>query len=164
MHHFAHNLRRLMAQHDLTVHAVSRRTGLDQRTVKGILSGASVKPHARTLHQLAQGLDVHTNEFFQSPVMLARGSFDRQTNPGVDELLADRPELFTDWSEADFDELYSRMGTGGSLTTHGASKAAEAINRKRQLHDKLALLLETEQADVIAGILELLYQRVKATH
>jgi transcriptional regulator with XRE-family HTH domain len=162
MLHFAHNLRRMMAELNLTVHQVACRTGLDERTVKGILSGTNAKPHARTLHQLARGLGVHTNEFFQSPLMLLRRRFERQTNPAVDELVADRPELFTDWCEADFDELYSRMGTGGALTADGALASAEAINRKRELHDKLALLLETEQADVIAGILELLYQQVRA--
>jgi transcriptional regulator with XRE-family HTH domain len=160
---FGHNLRRLMAQLDLTAQGVAIRTGLDERTVKTILSGASLKPHARTLHQLAQGLGVEANEFFQSSLMLSRRRFDRQTNPTVDLLIADRAELFCDWCEADFDELYSRMGTGGALTADGALRAAEAINRKRDLHDKLALLLETEQAEVIAGIVDLLYQRVKAT-
>jgi transcriptional regulator with XRE-family HTH domain len=163
MLHLSHNLRRLMAQHDLTVHEVARRSELDERTVKTILSGASAKPHAHTLHQLAQGLGVDANEFFQSPLMLARQRFDRHTNPTVAELISDRPQLFTDWSEADFDELYSRMGSGGPLTSDGALQAALAINRKRELHDKLALLLETEQADVIADILELFYQRVQAT-
>jgi transcriptional regulator with XRE-family HTH domain len=162
MSHFAQNLRRLMAQFDLTVIEVAQRTGLDERTVKGILSGASAKPHARTLHQLASGLGVDANEFFQSPVMLSRRRFDRQTNPIVDEVVHERPDLFADWNESDFDEIYSHMGTGGALTAEGVLHAAEAINRKRELHDKLALLLETEQADVIAGILELLYERVKA--
>ncbi len=46
MVHFAHNLRRLMAQFDLTVIDVAERTGLDERTVKSILSGSSAKPHA----------------------------------------------------------------------------------------------------------------------
>ncbi len=94
--------------------------------------------------------------------MLGRKKFDRHTNTTVDELIDLRPDLFTEWSQADFDELYSRMGIGGALTSEGALQAAEAINRKRELHDKLALLLETEQADVIAGILDLFYQRAKA--
>ena len=162
MSHFGQNLRRLMAQRDLTVLDVATHTGLDERTIKTILSGSSIKPHARTLYQLARGLGVDANEFFQSPVMLSRRRFNRQTNPLVDELIAARADLFTDWSETDFDELYSRVGTGGALTPDGALHAAEAINRKRDLHDKLALLLETEQADVIAGIVELLYQRIKA--
>jgi transcriptional regulator with XRE-family HTH domain len=159
---FGHNLRRLMAQFNLTVVDVAQRTGLDERTIKSILNGASAKPHARTLHQMARGLGVETNEFFQSPLLAGRRQFDRLTNPLVKELIDARPELFMDWSQGDFDELYSQMGTGGALTSDGALRAAEAINRKRDLHDKLALLLETEQADVIAGILDLFYQRVKA--
>ncbi len=164
MDHFSHNLRRIMAQLGLTVDAVARRTGLDERTIKGMLSGKKSKPHARTLHQLATGLGIATDEFFQSPVMLARRRFDRQTNPAVDECIAGNPALFAKWSDADFDELYSRVATGGELTVAGALQAAELINRKRDLHDKLALLLETEQAEVIAGIVELLYQRVKLVH
>ncbi len=163
MTHFAHNLRRIMARLNLTVRQVARRTGLDDRTIKGVLSGANAKPHARTLHQLATGLGVGTDEFFQSPVMLARRRFDRQTNPMVDEAVKQRPDLFVEWEPPDFDELYSQMGTGGALTVEGAVRAAEAINRKRDLHDKLSLLLETEQAEVVAGILEVLYQRVKTT-
>ncbi len=152
-----------MARLDLTVEGVARRTGLDERTVKGILSGANSKPHARTLHQLAVGLGVSTDELFQSPTMLARRQFDRQTNPVVSQCIEARPELFANWVDADFDELLSRVGTGGALTAEGAIRAAEAINHKRELHDKLSLLLETEQATVIAGIVELLYQQVKVT-
>ncbi len=120
MHPFAHNLRRLMAQLDLTVSEVARRTGLDERTVKSILAGANAKPHARTLYQLAHGLGVDTNEFFQSPLLVGRKEFDRHTNPTIDELCERRPDLFSEWSVADFDELYSRMGTGGALTSEGA--------------------------------------------
>lgn len=157
------NLRRIMARLDLTVDGVARRTDLDERTIKGILSGAKSKPHAHTLHQLAVGLDVATDELFQSPTTLARRQFDRETNPVVHECVQTQPKLFADWIDADFDELYSHMGTGGALTAEGALRAAEAINRKRDLHDKLSLLLETEQATVIAGILELLYEQVKAS-
>jgi len=152
-----------MARLDLTVDGVARRTGLDERTVKGILSGAKSKPHAHTLHLLAVGLEVSTDELFQSPTTLARRQFDRETNPVVKECIQAQPKLFANWVDADFDELYSRVGTGGALTAEGAIHAAEAINRKRDLHDKLSLLLETEQASVIAGILELLYEQVRVS-
>ncbi|HWC88644.1 MAG TPA: helix-turn-helix transcriptional regulator, partial [Pirellulales bacterium] len=64
---YASNLRRLMARLNLTVREVSERTGLDQRTIKGILRGDNSKPHARTLHQLAAGLGADVDELFQTP-------------------------------------------------------------------------------------------------
>ena len=64
------------------------------------------------------------------------------------------------WSEADFDELHSRVGTGGPLTCEGALAAVIDMNRKRDLHEKLSLLLETHQADLVRGFLEMVYQQV----
>ena len=63
-------------------------------------------------------------------------------------------------TEADFDELHSRVGAGGALTAEGAVAAVQQMNRKRELHEKLALLLESSQAEVAAGILNVLYEKV----
>ena len=38
--------------------------------------------------------------------------------------------------------------------------AAGQMNRKREIHEKLDLLLESSQADVAAGILNVLYEKV----
>ena len=86
--------------------------------------------------------------------------FDRRTNPLVDEVLQGYPHLFEGWGEADFDELHSRVGSGGPLTFEGALGAVHAMNRKRELHDKLDVLLETGQAKTIGGILDLIYEQV----
>ncbi len=66
----AANLRRLMARSGLTLQDVAERTGLHERTLKGILAGTN-KPHARTLHRLAEGLGVNADELFQDPSLLA---------------------------------------------------------------------------------------------
>jgi transcriptional regulator with XRE-family HTH domain len=157
---YATNLRRLMAQLGLTVDQVVQRTGLDQRTVKGILSGASLKPHPRTLHQLASGLDVAVDELFQNPSLLAHRLFDQHSNPAVEELVAAEPDLFAGWSLAEFDELYSRFGTGGQLTSEGARIAVLSMNRQRELLAKAALLLEGGQADLLSAVIDVLYRRV----
>jgi transcriptional regulator with XRE-family HTH domain len=148
-----------MARLDLTIAQVVRQTGVDARTVKGILSG-DVRPHARTLHRIAEGLGVAADELFQNPSVLAYRLFDRWTNPVVDEVTADNPELFSGWSEGDFDELYSRFGVGGPLTREGVRAAAEAMNRKRELHRKLAVVLETSHADLVAQIVDAFYRRI----
>ena len=163
MSDYAENLRRLMARLGITVGQVVERTGLDERTVKGILSGANARPHARTLHQLASGLEVAVDELFQNPSLLAHRLFDRRTNPTVDELIAAEPDLFAGWSLAQFDELYSRFGLGGQLTAEGARAAVLAMNQRRELLAKAALLLESGQAELLSAIIELLHQRV-ATH
>jgi hypothetical protein len=56
--------------------------------------------------------------------------------------------------------LYSRFGTGGGLTMPGAAEVVAAMNRKRDVHHKLALLMESAEADLIAGLVELLYQKI----
>lgn len=153
------NLRRLMANQGLTIEEVARKSGADRRTIRGILEGRK-KPHPRTLHRLAQSLGISGDEFFLDPAQLLYRHFDRSTNPVVQEVLDAEPELFADWNEADFDELHSRFGVGGCLTAEGVITAARDMNSKRALHEKLALLLETSQADLVRGILELLYQQV----
>jgi len=155
------NLRRVMSRQGLTVGDVVRRARLDRRTIQGILDGTN-KPHPRTIGRLASGLGVTVDEFYVDPAQLLYRRFDRQTNPVIAEVVDARPELFAEWTEADFDELHSRFGTGGPLTPEGAVKAVEAMNSKRQLHEKLSLLLESSQADVVRGMLDVLYQQVVA--
>lgn len=157
---FAENLRRLMARKGATVRDVAVASGVDQRSIKGILSGGIAQPHARTLHRLAQGLGVEVDELFQNPSSLSHRFCDRATNPQVDEVVAHRPELVAGWSQADFDELYSQFGAGGALTPEGALAAIETINRKRDVQAKVDLILETDQGDVLAGMVELLYRKV----
>ncbi|OHB83795.1 MAG: hypothetical protein A2V98_19850 [Planctomycetes bacterium RBG_16_64_12] len=153
------NLRRLMADRGLTAEQVAERSGVDRRTIKGILDGTN-KPHSRTIGRLAKGLGVSCDEFFVDPAQLLYRHFDRHTNPVVEEVIETHPEVFAGWTTVDFDELHSRVGTGGPLTAEGALAAACDMNTNRQLHEKLTLLLESSQAEVIAGIVELMYQKV----
>jgi transcriptional regulator with XRE-family HTH domain len=155
----AANLRRLMARFDLRLDDVVERTGLDERTVKGILAGAN-KPHARTLHRLASGLCVDVDELFQDRSLLAHRLFDRATNPEIDAVVDERPELFAGWTQADFDELYSRFGVGGALTAAGAVEAVTEMNQSRELQHKVALILESGERELLAGFVELLYRRI----
>jgi transcriptional regulator with XRE-family HTH domain len=157
--HSAENLRRLMARQGASLAELAAASGVDRRTIAGILSSRK-KPHPRTLHRLAEALGAAVDEFFQDPCLLRHRLFDRQTNPVVDEIIAERPELFAAWSEADFDELYSRFGTGGALTRGGAVAAAEHINRVRAVQEKVALLLETHEADLVEQMVDVLYRRV----
>ncbi len=159
---FGENLRRLMARDGLTLEEVIERSGLDQRTVKSILAGNST-PHSRTLHQLATGLGVPADEFFQDPSLLAHRLFDRETNPHVEQAISEHPEWFRDWAEADFDELYSRFGTGGSMAADAVGQMVETMNRNRAVHRKVALILESGEASFLDSVVQLLYQRIAVT-
>ena len=154
----AANVRRLMARDGLTYTDVVQTTGLDERTVRGLLRGTN-HPHARTLHRLAEGLGVSSDELFQPPRASAR-RFDRETNSLVEAVVADKPTLFEDWSEADFDELFSRFGTGGALSEAGVLAAAEEMNAKRTLLQQVSVILESGESDLLTSLVDLLYRRV----
>ena len=153
------NLLRLMADRGLSIRRLAEQTGLDVRTIHGILGGTTT-PHAPTLQRLAEGIGVAVDELFLDPSQLLYRRFDRRTNPLVKEVMEAHGELFTDWTEADFDELHSRVGAGGALTVEGALAAVHQMNHKRELHEKLDLLLESSQAELVRSIMDVLYAQV----
>lgn len=153
------NLRRLMARQGVTIEQLASRTGVDCRSIRGILDGRK-RPQARTLYRLAEGLGVDADEFFVDPARLLYRRFDEQTNPEVAQAVADYPDLFGDWTERDFEELHSRFGMGGALTPEGVLEAARRMNRNRAVHRKLALLLETEHAELVGRLIDAIYQSV----
>jgi transcriptional regulator with XRE-family HTH domain len=154
----AMNLRRLMARDALTYEDVVAATGLDERTLRGLIRGCN-NPHARTLHKLAQGLGVEIDELFQRARVATARQFDRATNFLVEGIVATHPELFDRWSAADFDELYSRFGTGGQLNEPGVLAAAEAMNAKRELCQQVSIILESGEAELLTDFVHLLYRR-----
>jgi transcriptional regulator with XRE-family HTH domain len=160
--HAKENLLRLLATTGISLQQVAERSGVDLRTIRGILNGVK-NPHVQTLHRLAEGLGVAVDELFIDPSQLLYRRFDRQTNPLVEEVLSSHSELFQGWTEADFDELHSHVGTGGALTREGTLLVVGRMNRKRQLHEKLDVLLESSHAEVAGGILDVLYEKIVLT-
>jgi transcriptional regulator with XRE-family HTH domain len=150
------NVRRLMARFGMTQADVVAATGLDERTVRSLLRG-DARPHPRTLHKLATGLGVEVDELFHDH--RAAAAFDRASNPAAAQALAEHPHLFAGWTAADFDELSSRVAVGGELTLDGALAAAQAMNHRRQLLKQVAVILESDQADLLGDFIALLYQR-----
>lgn len=152
-----------MARDGLTFCDVVEATRLDERTVRGLVRGAS-NPHARTLHKFAQGLGVSIDELFQPAGPRTQRAFDRATNPAVgnviESVVAANGTLFDAWSEVDFDELYSQFGAGGPLNEAGVVTAAEAINAKRSLLRKVSVILESSESELLADFVKLLYRRV----
>ncbi|TWU30202.1 helix-turn-helix domain-containing protein [Bythopirellula polymerisocia] len=153
------NIRRLMVRLDMTLQDVVAATGLDERTLRSMLQG-STRPHARTLHKLAHGLGVATDELFQDPFGNGHAAFDRATNPLVAEVIDNHPEMFDDWHSADYEELFSRMAVGGELTEEGTLAAAIAMNARRELQYQVSVILETREADLLREFVGMLFRRV----
>lgn len=153
------NLRRLMARLDMTLGQVVAATGLDERTVRSMLHG-DTRPHARTLHKLAEGLGIDIDELFQDPYRTGQWAFDKATNPQVTLAIENHPELFADWNDVDFAELYSRMAVGGELTETGALAAATEMNARRELLYQVSVILETGEADLLREFIGMLFRKV----
>jgi transcriptional regulator with XRE-family HTH domain len=156
---YAANLRRLMVRQGWSLAELSLASGIDERTIRGILNGGQ-RPQNRTLQRLAETLHAPTDELFQDPSVLAHRLFDRATNPVVDEVVVAQPALFRGWTDRDYDALYSRFGVGGALTREGTLAAARAINRQRRVLDQVALIMETHEADLLAALVDTIHQRV----
>ena len=141
MAHFGDNLRRLMAAKNLTLHEVARRSGLDVRTVHGILNNPRARPHARTLHKLAQGLNVPVEELFQNPAARSAAVLAQQANPPVQQILQNHPELFRDWEQADFHHLLD-FSAQRSIQQHAELlRLVESINCLRTRYPEMLNIL-----------------------
>jgi transcriptional regulator with XRE-family HTH domain len=151
-----------MAQASLTYDDVVAATGLDERTIRGVIRGRN-QPHARTLHKLATGMGVAIDELFQAPPASSPRRFDRATNMLVSDVVKANRSTFTNWSESDFDELYSRFGTGGQLTEDGVLQVARAMNTKRDVWRQVSVILESGEAELLSQFVGVLYGRVTAT-
>jgi transcriptional regulator with XRE-family HTH domain len=152
------NLRRLMARDGLTFDDVVAASKLDERTLRSVARGRT-NPHARTLHKLAQGLGVSIDELFRSPGQASPRKFDRATNSLVQDVVTRHLSTFENWSDADFDELFSRFGTGGQLTETGVLDAAESMNLKRDVMRRVNVVLESGEAALLTEFIEMLYRR-----
>lgn len=155
----AHNVRRLMAEHGLTYDDVVEASGLDARTVRAIVRGEK-QTQARTLQKLARALGAAADDLFSAPEGVTREAFDAATNPEIERVAADRPELFEGWGPDEFADLASRFGVGGALTPDGVVAHAQALNEKRRVLARARVVLESSEADLFARLVELMYERV----
>ncbi len=110
-------------------------------------------------------MGVAIDELFQTPPASSPRRFDRATNLLVSDAVKANRSTFTNWSEADFDELYSRFGTGGQLTEDGVLQVAQAMNAKRDVWRQISVILESGEAELLAQFVGVLYGCVTAaTH
>ncbi len=156
----AHNVRRLMARQGISYDELVEASGLDQRTIRGIARGEK-KPHAKTLHRLAEAFGVSADEMYVDAATFAAVGFDEATNPIVGQVIASQAHLFDGWTSHDFAELYSRFGQGGEFTEQGALEATTRMNQKRKVLQQVRMVLESSEGPLLAGLVELFYQRAQ---
>lgn len=154
---------------------LSARSGVSRTTLFQLERGAIPSPRAATLYRLAEALEIpvaylnpdqpfdldrmsHDNS---PPNSSAAGEFDRQTNPYVDIVRQQFPQVFAEFTQDDWDELYSSFGTGGALTEGGVLRTAEGIAKKRETLRRLSILLETHLAAAAAAMVDSLFDLVK---
>lgn len=151
------NLARLMAGQGLTVDQVVRQTGVDRRTIRGILRGAS-RPHAKTLRRLADGLGVRADEFFIDPAQLLFRRFAPKPRPAVVEAVETHGELFHHWSKADFDRLHRCLDRQDEETVQDVLRLVRRMNEHRELHAILDVLIDGKLARLVCGLLRLFFR------
>ena len=74
-------------------------------------------------------------------------------------LVRRRPELFSGWTEFDFQELRERLDRSDGMQRESILDRVRAANQLRDLRRKLALLLDTEKSQLIGGIIELVFRQ-----
>ena len=122
----------------------------------------NIEPVHQTRYAPSGSLSVLHSLFEQNPTYDSlTKQFDRQSNWIVQEVCEQSPELFADWSEEEWDELFSSFGVGGELNEHGVRVQADAINKKRNTIYQLQVVLETHLADAARNIIHSLYETVK---
>lgn len=147
-----------MAREGLTYDDVVEATGLDARTLRGIVRAVK-RPHSKTLQRLAEGLGVEVDELFLADEAAALAEFDAATNPEIEQAVEQSPDLFENWTPSDFGELASRVGVGGALTAAGVIEAARQMNQNRATLDRARLILESHEAEALRSVIDALYER-----
>lgn len=150
---------------------LARHSGVSRTTLYHLQAARIARPRISTLSRLAAAFGLTLEQFLQGhnsrpssprdvrPEEHSR-SFDRRTNTAIHAVSRDRPELFADWNDAEWDELYSTFGTGGELSAEGVVLEAEKINARRESLHKLAVVMDTHLHDVARHMVESLYRMV----
>jgi transcriptional regulator with XRE-family HTH domain len=152
---------------------LAQKAGVSRTTIYHLERGHTQRIRAATIKAIAEALGLSVDELLGAPTGRPKPStrsggdeekaraFDRATNPAVEEVARERPEIFEGWSENDWAELYSEFGVGGALTPLGVLKEAESINRKRETIRQLQIVLETHLRPVAEEVIETFYRMVQ---
>jgi Predicted transcriptional regulators len=148
---------------------LSQRSGLSRTTLYQLSQGKTARPQDMTVHRIATALGVSVASLTGDPEETTATEqteaerfrqFNEQTNPRVEEVKEAAPELFEEWSQTDWEELYSCFGVGGALSEEGVREEARRINEKRELLRRVEVILETHLRSATIGLINSLYESV----
>lgn len=161
------NVRGLLELQGWSIRDLCERTGLGRGVVQRWVRQGADRVSTENLTKLARLFEIDPPGQLFNPLLLkqprARGisPFEETTNPCVAEVADRQPELFVRFTAAEWKELYSHRGTGGSLTPEGVVRAAERINAKRSLRQKFDALLETHHFSTMEAVVSALYRETE---
>jgi hypothetical protein len=160
---FVANLRRQMFEQQLNFKQLSDKTGVDHQLLRRWGSIGISRIDRRNYEQLvsvaaALGFANPDAMFHEAPSIRSASAADRATNPMIEEIRRERPELFDAFTTEDWEELYSIHGAGGALNREGVVHFAERINAKRDVRRKFEAVLETHHFRTLAAIIDVMYR------
>ena len=165
----------LVRERGWNIDEFARQADLNRLTIRGIIMGPSRRLHHATVAACAHALGLSVHDLQTQPLerLLPRV---RLAVPGDENLRvlyerATQPELLA-WLEAnraraekltadEIDELLSLQGTGGPLTAVGVEYHVAALERRRVLLEKAAVIAGTEYVTLLEQLVELLYDKIQ---
>ncbi|WP_353048286.1 helix-turn-helix transcriptional regulator [Exiguobacterium sp. s157] len=59
-------MKELAAEHNMTIHQIIQKGGLNQATISELMNGRTKHPKVSTIQKFCDGLDISLNTFFNS--------------------------------------------------------------------------------------------------
>lgn len=149
---------------------LARRADVSRTTLYNLRQSNCRRPRITTLTSLAEAFEMSLDHFLwgesstssADSSLFSEGakSFNRETNQEVKAIQDECPYLFRNWSDREWDELYSTFGVGGALSREGVIENAKSINQSRETRRQLNLVLETHLKETAIQMVESLYRMV----
>lgn len=156
---FRDNFRRELHRSGLSIEELSHKAAIDLPTLRRWRREGVAQPKHEHIEGLAQVFGLADPwSLMSGGAEHVRSPLDRATNPMIQLICEESPELFDDFTTEDWDELYSSHGTGGALSREGVTLAAQRINQKREIRRKFEAVLETHHFRTLAALIDVLYR------
>lgn len=171
----------LCARKGWPIQKLADEASISRTTLHHWASGNTTTPQIKTVSKVAEALGVpvktlfatsietedneNSNSFlkFDDSFIQERRLFDRSTNTLVDQIVLESPEVFSDWKNEQWDELYSCFGVGGQLSEEGVREMANEINSKKETVHQIEILMETHLKETVKELINSLYKTIEVT-
>jgi hypothetical protein len=164
---FRLNFTGLLRRRSLSVEQFCATTQLPRKAVNRWLHRGANRLETGTLTKLSTYFSIDPpSAWFKTDLLRENGPthvnpIDLQTNPAIARVRQEKPELFYNFTQAEWQEIYSLRGTGGELTTEGVEISAIWIAEKREARRKFEALLETSKRESLMLIIDAFYKETE---